>query len=162
MSAKHTAAVLAAWGMFAGSHFAMSHPPIREKLVDTLGGEKPFLAAYSGVALVTSIPLIVVGKRVSAHYVPSTGLRNALAHTLKAAGAATLGLAMAQPSPSGIDAAQVEVTGINRITRHPLFGGFALWGLGNTLIAPGPMKLLWAGFPAFWLAGSAHQVCISI
>ena len=53
---------------------------------------------------------------------------------------------------------QVEVTGIHRITRHPVFAGFAMWGLGCMLQRGRLIDMVfWGGFPAFFLLGSLHQ-----
>lgn len=50
----------AGWGLFTGTHLVMSHPPVREALVNSLGGEKQYLGAYSAVAAATFFPTTFV------------------------------------------------------------------------------------------------------
>lgn len=56
----------AGWGVFTGTHLAMSHPPVREALVKSLGGEKQYLGAYSAVAAATFFPTTFIYLRYQA------------------------------------------------------------------------------------------------
>lgn len=52
----------------------------------------------------------------------------------------------------------VEVQGIQRVTRHPIFCGLAMWGLGCMLQRGRLIDLVfWGAFPAFYFIGSVHQ-----
>ena len=43
------------WAVFTGSHLALSHPPIRGKLIDILGDDR-FKGVYSLVAIGSFVP----------------------------------------------------------------------------------------------------------
>ncbi|CAI5464215.1 unnamed protein product [Closterium sp. Yama58-4] len=48
--------VAAGWAAFTGTHLAMSHPPVREALIQQLGDEGKFRGLYSAVSLATFAP----------------------------------------------------------------------------------------------------------
>jgi len=164
--------ILLGWGCFAGTHLYMSHPPNREKLVAKVGGEKNFLALYSGVAFLTLVPMsayyIATTKKFPPPQTQSKLLRGA-STGLKTAALFTYLQSVSTPSPVGISPEQIsgagptapdtdKVKGIVRITRHALFGSAALFGLGNALISRRLFDILfYGGFPVFWIIGSLHQ-----
>eukprot|EP01122_Echinamoeba_exundans_P006885 TRINITY_DN2010_c0_g1_i2.p1 TRINITY_DN2010_c0_g1~~TRINITY_DN2010_c0_g1_i2.p1 ORF type:complete len:313 (-),score=21.10 TRINITY_DN2010_c0_g1_i2:184-1122(-) len=69
------------------------------------------------------------------------------------------------PAPEPMVAIQIPdeerhfpVHGVIRITRHPTFTAFFLWGLAGALTRPHPAEFIfWAGLSAFSLIGAVHQ-----
>ena len=159
-------AVLALWGLFAGTHAALSSQALRPRLVARLG-ERAFLGVYSLVAFASFVPLVWVylavrhqGALLWALPIGTAGLwalyvGQAVAWTLVVAG-------LVSPSPAtvGLPAERRphEPRGVHRITRHPLFMGVGLSGLlhlpGNGFATD---VAFWAGFPLFAWIGCAHQ-----
>lgn len=147
------------WAAFGLSHMLISE--YRSALVDRLGRQL-YLLFYSAVAFATFIPLVMVytdnrhaGGLLWA--VPNWLLYTAMLISL-------LGIAMVlpsliRPSPVGmVPGAGPEARGLLRITRHPLFMGLALWGLGHALVNGFVADVLFfGGFVAFGLIGCAHQ-----
>eukprot|EP00744_Colponema_vietnamica_P014241 GILI01019940.1.p1 GENE.GILI01019940.1~~GILI01019940.1.p1 ORF type:complete len:247 (-),score=42.90 GILI01019940.1:100-750(-) len=142
----------------------MSHPPNRARLIEWAGGEDKFKAVYSAVSLASFIPMSALYMRHASKmkhlflHSQSTP-RTLAAMAFKGAGIQMFAQNVANPSPASMDPrASTEPHGIIRVTRHPLFGSFALWGLGNVFLAPSlPAFVYWAGFPLFWYIGSMHQ-----
>ena len=62
-------------------------------------------------------------------------------------------------SPAALVPRKAEVSGVLRITRHPVFMGLGLVGLFHLLAVPVYVTDLafFAGFPAFSIVGCAHQ-----
>jgi uncharacterized membrane protein len=159
--------IVLGWTAFAGSHLVMSHPPIRQSLIDKMG-EKPFLATYSAVSFATLTPLcyyyykfnkqrgLVVNSPSILKPLPTIGT------VLNTLAIVTYGQSMVKPSPSSMQVTDKndskQVTGLTRITRHGLFLSAALFGTGQFLRTGTLVDLLfWGGFPLFWLIGCAHQ-----
>jgi uncharacterized membrane protein len=67
--------------------------------------------------------------------------------------------ALVRPSPAGLVPGKAEVTGVYRITRHPLFMAVGIYGLLHLLVARVNATELafFAGFPLFAWAGCRHQ-----
>eukprot|EP00897_Mesotaenium_endlicherianum_P004758 jgi/Mesen1/430/ME000100S10664 len=174
--------VAAGWGLFTGSHLLMSHGPVREKLVSTLG-EGPFKGLYSAVSLASFIPTTYIygryakGKGVIPWWT-ETAKSNPVVRTagqgLKLLGAITMAQSIAAPNPvaelnvpnadksslngSRCICCQVEVRGITRVARHPLFTSTALLGLGQLCTRGHAGDVVyWAGFPILWYVGCLHQ-----
>jgi len=165
-----TAYIVAGWSAFMGSHLIMSHPPIREKLIEKMGKDN-FLGVYSVVAIGTLAPTIYAytkfGRKGATLWNGETNKILSIAgNSLKGLAAVTLSQAVNNLSPVSM-AEQMqkvkkiepyEAKGILRITRHPLFGSLAFWGLGNCLIHGRIIDLVfYGGFPLFWIIGSIHQ-----
>lgn len=169
--AKSSAAlrhVAAGWTLFAGSHLAMSHPPVRKELVDKLGEDR-FKGVYSLVSLATFLPTTFIYARSAAGVgvIPlwTTFSRSFPArmfgNSFKVVGALTFGQGLAVGS-SNMDARASsetkEVKGIERITRHPAFTSLALLGIGNMLTRGHAGDVIyWSGFPLFLYVGCLHQ-----
>ncbi|KAI9226427.1 MAG: hypothetical protein DHS80DRAFT_32735 [Piptocephalis tieghemiana] len=145
----------------------MSHPPIREKLINKLGGEDQFRGVYSAVSALTLAPTVFLyaryGKGKGAQLWKGTGMGNkVVSTTLKGMGALSFAAAITNPSMMSIDSSggkdDAEPMGLNRITRHGVFMAFAFLGLGN-VVARGFLGdvVFWSGFPIFWVVGSLHQ-----
>ncbi|RUS33269.1 hypothetical protein BC938DRAFT_472292 [Jimgerdemannia flammicorona] len=169
--------IVVGWSAFAGSHMVMSHPSNREKLINTLG-EKPFLAAYSIIAFATFVPTTLIYARYGAgkgtkFWSGSSRFVRAAGWSTKVLGAISFTQAISTPSPVAAagksslereaegeveESNAVEPKGIQRVTRHGLFFGVALLGIGQ-LMTRGRLGdiLYWGGYPVFWFIGSAHQ-----
>ena len=151
------------WGMFAGTHMALSSLRVRGKLIARLG-EKAFVGLYSLIAFATFIPLVRVylGNRHGGGRVWSLaatlGVRP-LAMLLAVVGIAWIVGGVLHPSPALVGIKQARgARGLTRITRHPLFMGIALWALSHLLLNGFVTDVLFfGGLLAFSLAGAAHQ-----
>jgi uncharacterized membrane protein len=121
---------------FLASHFVLSHPALRPRLVASLG-ETGFASAYSVVAMVTLVaaawafahapfePLWDLGR---AKYWISM-FANIAASVLLVAGLTQKNptMVMASLEPAGDDPAP----GILKVTRHPLMWAIGLWAFGH-------------------------------
>ncbi|KAI9141660.1 hypothetical protein BKA69DRAFT_387045 [Paraphysoderma sedebokerense] len=166
------------WSAFAGSHLYMSHPPNRKQLISVLGSKEKFLGVYSAVSFITFIPttLLYIKARRSGFTGGQIWQENILTKLLgggiKALGLISLGQAISAPQlykptpedqprielPTDKSKKHIEPVGIQRISRHPLFLGFALLGVGNILTRGALVDIAyWTGFPALWYVGSIHQ-----
>jgi uncharacterized membrane protein len=153
-----TAAVAA----FVGSHFLLSSRPVRPRLVAVFG-ERAFLAIYSviSLALLVWAAQAYVDAPVIAVWQPPTALRHLsltvmpLACILVAAGVTTASPAAIAADPRAL-AARAPV-GIQKVTRHPVMWGIALWGIAHVL-ANGTMAgfVLFGGMTALALLGARH------
>ena len=151
------------WGMFAGTHIVLSSLPVRTRLIARLG-EKTFLGLYSLLAFATFVPLVGVylGNRHVGGLVWNLaallGIRQ-LAMLLAVLAIAMIVAGVLQPSPALVGMKQAGgARGLTRITRHPLFMGFALWALSHLLLNGFVTDVLFfGGLLGFSLAGAAHQ-----
>jgi uncharacterized membrane protein len=152
------------WVAFAGTHTILTHPPIRSALVARLGSAL-FQGLFSLIAFATFVPLV----RTFFVYRPSTAIPLAdLARTPGAWWATMLlmlvafelvVLGFARPNPLALSArAGSGAGGILRITRHPVFMGAALFGLGHLLVNHSSLdRAFFGGVLVYSLLGSAHQ-----
>ena len=148
---------------FVASHLGLSHPPVRNRIVERIG-EQGFLGFYSAVSLVMLIAMITAYAHAS-HYVylwvPGHGLRHLpllfmpLAFILIAGG-------MANPNPSAVGMENSldqpnPVRGVLRITRHPVMWGMMLWSAVH-ILANGDLAslLFFGGFLLTAGLGSLH------
>eukprot|EP00455_Lapot_gusevi_P008484 TRINITY_DN13705_c0_g1_i1.p1 TRINITY_DN13705_c0_g1~~TRINITY_DN13705_c0_g1_i1.p1 ORF type:complete len:233 (-),score=24.74 TRINITY_DN13705_c0_g1_i1:137-835(-) len=160
-----TTKIAVGWFAFGASHLAMSHPPIRQELVKKLGDEQKFLGCYSLVSLGFFIPTTIFYRSAlrqhGALFLRSHNpILNYAATGLRALALHMYAQTLVTPSPSAMksSASASDPQGINRITRHPLFGSMAVWGVANLLVSSFPAaRVFWAGFPIVWFAGSLHQ-----
>lgn len=151
------------WLVFAGSHMVLSSLPLRGQLIARLG-EKGFVGLYSLIAFATFIPLVWVyfGNRhaggVIWNLAAAPGVRP-LAAALAVLAIALIVGGVLHPSPALVGMKQSwGARGLTRITRHPLFMGFALWALSHLLLNGFLTDILFfGGMLAFSLAGAAHQ-----
>lgn len=147
---KATLSLLAAGALFAGTHYALSHP-LRAPLVRAMG-ERLFMLFYSLVALALfawmivafdgapAAPLLWNGAAALPWLVSSVLTVVALALFL----ASLVGNpALPQANVAGLSAR--KPWGVYRITRHPMMFGFALWAVAHILVAPSPRTLILAG-----------------
>jgi uncharacterized membrane protein len=151
------------WLAFAGTHLGLSALPVRQPLIARLG-ERGFQGFYSVVSLATFIPL-VRAYGTARHAGPqlwSLGgepVWHALALVLSALGLLLAVLALVQPSATVmIPGVPVRARGVVRITRHALFMGIALWGLGHTIVNGWLSDVIFFGsFAVFSVVGALHQ-----
>lgn len=151
------------WLVFAGSHMVLSSLPLRGQLIARLG-EKGFVGLYSLIAFATFIPLVWVyfGNRhaggVIWNLAAAPGVRP-LAAALAVLAIALIVGGVLHPSPALVGMKQSwGARGLTRITRHPVFMGFALWALSHLLLNGFLTDILFfGGMLAFSLAGAAHQ-----
>lgn len=156
------------WLIFGGSHIVMSSAQWRPKLVARFG-ERGFLGIYSVVALVTFFLLA----RSYAHY-KHAGFQlwhtfggNLLYLLVRDLNVALMALAfillvsglVARPPSSMMPAAGVpQPYGITRITRHPTFAAFWLFGIAHCLVNGSLADLtFFGGLSVFSWLGAAHQ-----
>ncbi|EPZ31517.1 hypothetical protein O9G_004549 [Rozella allomycis CSF55] len=160
-------AFVAGWSLFAGSHFVLSHPKNRDYVIKEYfdGSELNFQTAYSLFAMTTFIPTCVYYMNYSRFLKPRLFIPNKpmriTARILQVSSAFMFSQALYADIPTiskNENEEKWEPKGILRITRHPLFGSFALLGIGNVLNSGylGP-TIFWGAFPIFWYFGSMHQ-----
>jgi uncharacterized membrane protein len=153
----------ALWVAFGVTHVALSSRALRPKLVAALG-PAGFLGAYSALALAIFVPLVwvYVGHRHAGPYLGSLvgvpGMRWGMYVAMGFAFALVVG-ALVRPSPASVVPGDTEVRGVYRVTRHPLFMGFGIFGLLHLcVVAVNAAELVFfAGFPLFALIGTRHQ-----
>ena len=156
------AAVAAAALAFAGSHLALSHPPIRNRLIARLGAA-PFRALYSLVAI-AGLVWLVMAYDAAPHV--EVWLAGAWARwvMLGVMGCATVLLVcgLTAPNPTLVGAERLASGafvggGIFAVTRHPVLWAFALWAAGHALVRGDLAALvLFGALGGLALAGMAH------
>jgi uncharacterized membrane protein len=151
-------------GAFLGTHFVLSHPPVRTPLVARLG-LGGFAAAYSLVSLVTWGPLAWIWWTAR----PAGALLWLRRDPLSVHGAevvATLGAmllvgGLAQPAPSSITSTArgpLAPRGATHVTRHPMMMGLALMLLPHLWLNGWALDLVFFGAHlALAVLGAAHQ-----
>lgn len=157
--------IVGLWLLFAATHMGLSSRTLRPKLVARLG-EGGFLGVYSLLALAIFVPMVwcYIANRHEEPLLWSLPaalalpwLRWALYVLLGVAFTLVVG-GLIQPSPAGMMGDASRVRGIHKITRHPLFMGFGLFGLVHLVWNGWASDLaFFAGFPLFALLGCAHQ-----
>lgn len=158
--------VLLGWIAFGGTHTALSHPPVRDRLVAQLG-DRGFLLAYSLVAFTTFGPLawVFFSRRVSAA-VPLPDLATVpgvwwLTMAMMFVALNLIVIGFSQPNPVSAlmaGAAEPAARGALRITRHPAFMGVGLAGLAHLLVNPAPIdRAFFGGMALYAVLGCAHQ-----
>lgn len=150
------------WLGFSGTHVALSHPPVRARLVSALGAGG-FLGAYSIVAFAFFVPLCWV---YFAHLhegawlfvLPRGPLLTWAVSILSTIGFVLMAASFLQPSPAGMVPGSLEARGVLRLTRHPLFMGLGVVGLAHLLVNTSATDVaFFAGLPLFAIVGCAHQ-----
>jgi uncharacterized membrane protein len=138
---------------------------LRPRLAAMLG-ERAFLGLYSLVALGLFVPLVWVylGNRQAGPLLWTTPVGPVLLWLLYAVmgvGWVLVVVGLIQPSPVVAGGpAEARVRGAHRLTRHPPFMGFAIFGALHLLLLLGVHAsdaVFFAGFPLFSLLGAWHQ-----
>ena len=158
-----TFVIVVLWLLFAASHMLLSSRTIRARLIARLGDQR-FQIAYSIVALVFFAPLVYyyfthLHTGPVLWSAPRSGAAELLLVVVNVIGFVLLVAGVMTPSPASVGGApRDEPTGVQRITRHPVFMGLGIWGLAH-LIAGGYASdvAFFGGFALFALVGSWHQ-----
>ena len=161
---KESFIILLWWVLFGGSHMLMSAPGWRPKLVARLG-ERGFLGVYSLIAIATLVPLCIyygahkhTGPQLWVTLLPYLIARDVnillmgLGFVLLVSGLAALapGSMLAGGAP--------QAYGITRITRHPVFASFFLFGLAHCLVNGALSDIVFfGGFVVYSWLGARHQ-----
>ena len=157
-----TVVILLLWLGFAATHIGLSSTPLRQRLVARLG-ENPFRGVYSLISFAFFVPLIWV---YFTHKHAGPWLW-ALARGVPLLLVMYIGMAvtfvlvigsLVRPSPGAVVPGSATPRGVQRITRHPLFMGLALFGLLHLLPNSSTADIVFfGGFPIFSLIGGWHQ-----
>jgi len=160
-----TMKLLVWWGLFGGSHLLLSSGPVRGRLIEGIG-LKAFKGVYTLIALATFTGLfwmyfhnkhagaLILDRSLPARHVTELIMLVAVLFIAMAHGAVN-------PASTAADMSGIRPSspvGIQRITRHPLNTGFALFGLSHMLVN-GTVGdwIFWGGFPVFALVSAWHQ-----
>lgn len=153
------------WVLFAGTHFGLSNQRARAALVERLG-EIGFLVLFYAVA--SACLTVLVAAYAARRFDGAPGLALADVPALRWAlwAVSGAGFVLAGPTllvyprlPTALFAAPAwSPRGVERITRHPFFIGFALFALAHTLLATRLVgTVFFAGFAFLTLVGTHHQ-----
>jgi len=138
-----------ATGAFVGTHLLMSHP-LRAALVARLG-ERGFLGAYSLVALVTLVWMILAWRTIadpSPAYVAPLWWWPFASAIMLAASILLVGSLIGNPALPHPGAAPREIPpprGVFAITRHPMNVSFMIWAAVHASISGSARNLIVAG-----------------
>jgi uncharacterized membrane protein len=153
------------WVVFGGTHIGLATGPIRGRLVARLG-ELGFTAFFY---LVASTSFGVLVAYYAAHRFEGTaGLALASIPVMRSILmiVAVAGLALTAPAlavyprlPTAVFGQPIRTPrGIERITRHPFFAGFALFAVAHALLATRLVgTVFFAGFALLSALGAWHQ-----
>jgi uncharacterized membrane protein len=147
------AALILFSSLFAITHIGLSCDPFRHHLIGKLG-DKGFMVVYSLIALITigpAIAILINVKNTGPQLWDAPFWCYPIVHLLMLLAILMLFLSFANPSPTGMIPASMEVRGVIRITRHPMNMGFAFFGLAH-LIAGGSIGELFF-FASFFIVG---------
>jgi uncharacterized membrane protein len=156
---------IALWAFsFFASHLIISSSAVRARLIDAIG-EQPYRGIYSLVAAATLGPLIYEFAR-NKHAGPILWYLRAvapirwLAWILMLVALILFVGSFINPNPGGMSAPanRTEPRGILKITRHPSFVAFSLFGLAHVLMNGWAGDVIFFGmFPALGILGGVHQ-----
>lgn len=148
--------------VFVASHIILSAPPVREPLIARLGA-RGFQGAYSVLSLLLIVWAVMAYN--DAPYVevwqPPVWIRH-LALTLMLFSCILVVAGLTTPSPTavagadgGSELAERGPIGMQKVTRHPMMWGVAIWGVAH-LLANGAAAdvLLFGGMTVLALAGT--------
>jgi len=156
--------VIGFWAvMFVGTHLLISSARVRPALVAAIG-EQAYRGIYSVAAFATFIPLIIVFARHKhagpmLWYLRDDAPLRGLAWLMMLTALTFLVAGLINPSPGAIGGpAQERPIGVLKITRHPSFVAFTLFGAAHMLMNGWLGDLLFFGsFPALGILGGFHQ-----
>lgn len=156
--------ILSWWGLFAGTHLILSSASVRPNLVEKLG-DRAFLGMYSLIALLTFLPLVNSyahnkhgGEQLWTTLGPFPLAKGgnlvlmALAFVLLVYGL------VSRPPSAMMVSGPPEARGLTRITRHPTFAAFFLFGIAHCLMNGYLTDIaFFGGFAVFSWVGAEHQ-----
>jgi len=156
---------IALWAFsFLASHLVISSSAVRSRLIGAVG-EQPYRGIYSLVAFATLGPLIYEFAR-NKHAGPLLWYLRAmppfrwLAWILMLAAFILLIGSFMTPNPGAMGApgGRSEPRGLLKITRHPSFVAFSLFGIAHILMNGWAGDVIFFGmFPALGFIGGMHQ-----
>lgn len=157
---------IALWAFsFLASHLIISSSAVRARLISAVG-DQPYRGIYSLVAAATLGPLIYEFAR-NKHAGPILWYLRAvapirwLAWILMLAALILFVGSFINPNPGGMAAAGgggTEPHGVLKITRHPSFVAFSLFGIAHILMNGWAGDVIFFGlFPALGIIGGMHQ-----
>jgi len=156
---------IALWAaLFLGTHFAISSVAVRPRLIGAVG-EQPYRGIYSLVAFATFGPLIyefASNKHAGPMlwYLRADAPLRWLAWILMFAALVFFVASFINPNPGqvGAPAGSGEPHGMLKVTRHPTFVAFALFGLAHIAMNGWLGDVIFFGtFPALGILGGMHQ-----
>lgn len=157
--------VAAAWLAFFGSHLGLASEPLRGALIRRLG-ERGFLALFSGVAAATFALWVWTTAAVRQQGLPGLDLGGQPVVLAASLAAIVTGILLVAGSYSSYPSSPMAVLshrvrdprGVERITRHALFAGIALFAAGHLLLVPTlAASVFFAGLVLQAVLGAAHQ-----
>ena len=156
---------IALWAFsFLASHLIISSSAVRARLINAVG-KQPYRGIYSIVAAATLGPLIYEFAR-NKHAGPILWYLRAdapirwLAWILMLLSLILFVGSFINPNPGGMGAPtnRTEPRGILKITRHPSFVAFSLFGIAHILMNGWAGDVIFFGmFPALGIIGGMHQ-----
>jgi uncharacterized membrane protein len=156
---------IAFWAVsFLASHLIISSSVVRPRLISAVG-EQPYRGLYSLVAFATLGPLIYEFAR-NKHagrllwYLRDDAPVRWLTWFLMLAALILFVGAFINPNPGGMAAPanRSEPRGMLKITRHPSFIAFGLFGIAHVLMNGSAGDVIFFGtFPALGIIGAMHQ-----
>ena len=159
-------ASIALWAiLFVGSHLVISSTAIRPWLIAKVG-EQPYRGIYSLVSFATLVPLILVfayHKHSGAMlwYLRATTPVRWLTWVLMVIAFIMLVSGLVTPSPASIgaeSASKQAPRGLLKVSRHPSFVAFALFGIAHMLMNGWLGDVIFFGtFPVLGIAGGKVQ-----
>jgi uncharacterized membrane protein len=157
---------IALWAaLFLGTHFALSSATVRPRLINAVS-QQGFLGIYSLVAFATLGPLIYEfayhkHSGLMLWYLRANSPIRWLAWILMFLALIIFVASLINPNPGGLGAPQTRSTephGVLKITRHPGFVAFTLFGLAHLLMNGWLGDVIFfATFPALGILGGIHQ-----
>ena len=157
--------ILVWWLLFGGTHVLGSSVPVRTFLIGKLG-TTGFKGLYSLVSFATFVPLVYVfftnkGAGAMLFIAPSPMTLATEALMIFALIVMVQGLATPHPMATAAEMSG-EYTdtarGIQRITRHPVNFGFALFGIAHMLSNPNVGDwIFYGGFVVYGFVSAVHQ-----
>jgi uncharacterized membrane protein len=156
--------LIALWAaLFLAGHFILSVDAVRKAIVGTVG-EQPFRGIYSLVALGTFIPLAVAfghHKHVGPMlwYLRGVAPLRWLVWLLMLVAIVMWVSSLITPNPVALGAPDnLTPRGMLKLTRHPGFVAFAIFGFAHLLMNGWAGDVIFFGtFPALGIFGGLHQ-----
>jgi uncharacterized membrane protein len=156
--------LIALWAaLFLAGHFILSSAPVRGAIAGRVG-EQPFRGIYSLVALGTFIPLVIVFARHKhagpmLWYLRSVEALRWLVWLMMLVALTMWVASLLTPNPAALGAPDnLTPRGILKLTRHPGFVAFAIFGFAHMLMNGWAGDLVFFGtFPALGIFGGLHQ-----
>jgi uncharacterized membrane protein len=149
--------------LFLAGHFILSADPVRAAIVGAVG-EMPFRGIYAVVALGTFIPMVVVfGHHKHAGpmlwYLRVVAPLRWLVWLLMLVALIMWVASLMTPNPAAFGAPDnLTPRGILKVTRHPGFVAFTIFGFAHMLMNGWAGDLVFFGtFPALGIFGGLHQ-----